>query len=247
MNALLGATRRNQGAVFAAALFAVLFVGFLILHPRGLSIMVTTPAANQGLALAFAAMAQTLPVTNGRTRSFGRIGACTQQLCCLASGQRFDRADRWRHRGDTARRRRLRIFQRRGRRRWKDPTDYRDAGDRCDLHRDRVPAAPNPGRQHRRGSRRPADQRNLRRDPDFPAAACRRLAGGVGAIPQFGARAWRLRRRIVGGRGVPVGRAGGTLAAGGLHAGGVASGLRRAVPGAADTCRAMRRWAPTIP
>ena len=46
MNALLGATRRNQGAVFAAALFAVLFVGFLILHPRGLSIMVTTPAAN---------------------------------------------------------------------------------------------------------------------------------------------------------------------------------------------------------
>ena len=83
MNALLGATRRNQGAVFAAALFAVLFVGFLILHPRGLSIMVTTPAANQGLALAFAAMAQTLPVlTGGLDLSVGSVLALSN---CVAS------------------------------------------------------------------------------------------------------------------------------------------------------------------
>ncbi len=83
MNALFGATRRNQGAVFAAALFAVLFVGFLILHPRGLSIMVTTPAANQGLALAFAAMAQTLPVlTGGLDLSVGSVLALSN---CVAS------------------------------------------------------------------------------------------------------------------------------------------------------------------
>ncbi len=83
MNALLGATRRNQGALFAAALFTVLFVGFLILHPRGLSIMVTTPAANQGLALAFAAMAQTLPVlTGGLDLSVGSVLALSN---CVAS------------------------------------------------------------------------------------------------------------------------------------------------------------------
>ena len=83
MNALLRATRRNQGAVFAAALFGVLFVAFLILHPRGLSIMVTTPAANQGLALAFAAMAQTLPVlTGGLDLSVGSVLALSN---CVAS------------------------------------------------------------------------------------------------------------------------------------------------------------------
>jgi len=57
MNGLPRLIQRNRRTISAAALFAVLFVAFLILHPRGLSIMVTTPAANQGLALAFAAMA----------------------------------------------------------------------------------------------------------------------------------------------------------------------------------------------
>ena len=83
MNALLRASQRNQGPIFAAALFAVLFVAFLILHPRGLSIMVTTPAANQGLALAFAAMAQTLPVlTGGLDLSVGSVLALSN---CVAS------------------------------------------------------------------------------------------------------------------------------------------------------------------
>ena len=83
MNGLLRATRRNQGAVFAAALFGVLFIAFLTLHPRGLSIMVTTPAANQGLALAFAAMAQTLPVlTGGLDLSVGSVLALSN---CVAS------------------------------------------------------------------------------------------------------------------------------------------------------------------
>jgi ribose/xylose/arabinose/galactoside ABC-type transport system permease subunit len=73
-NALLRATQRNQRPVFAAFLLAVLFVAFVVLHPRGLSIMVTTPAANQGLALAFAAMAQTLPVlTGGLDLSVGSV------------------------------------------------------------------------------------------------------------------------------------------------------------------------------
>jgi ribose transport system permease protein len=75
--------RRNQGPLFAALLFAVLFVAFVILHPRGLSVLVTTPAANQGLALAFAAMAQTLPVlTGGLDLSVGSVLALTD---CAAS------------------------------------------------------------------------------------------------------------------------------------------------------------------
>jgi len=83
MNALARAVHRNRRTMFAAGLFVVLFVAFLILHPRGLSIMVTTPAANQGLALAFAAMAQTLPVlTGGLDLSVGAILALSN---CVAS------------------------------------------------------------------------------------------------------------------------------------------------------------------
>ena len=75
--------RRHQGPGAAAMLFAVLFLVFLVLHPRGLSVMVTTPAANQGLALAFAAMAQTLPVlTGGLDLSVGSVLALTN---CVAS------------------------------------------------------------------------------------------------------------------------------------------------------------------
>jgi ribose transport system permease protein len=83
MSALPRALQRNRRTIFAAALFVVLFVMFLMLHPRGLSIMVMTPAANQGLALAFAAMAQTLPVlTGGLDLSVGSILALTN---CTAS------------------------------------------------------------------------------------------------------------------------------------------------------------------
>src|SRR4051794_24205555 len=83
MNALARAVHRNRRTMFAVGLFVVLFVAFLILHPRGLAVMVTTPAANQGLALAFAAMAQTLPVlTGGLDLSVGAILALTN---CVAS------------------------------------------------------------------------------------------------------------------------------------------------------------------
>lgn len=75
--------RRSQGPLFAALLFAVLFATFVVMHPRGFSILVTTPAANQGLALAFAAMAQTLPVlTGGLDLSVGSVLALTN---CVAS------------------------------------------------------------------------------------------------------------------------------------------------------------------
>lgn len=75
--------RHNQGPIFAALLLAGLFTALLFLHPRGLSILVTTPAANQGLALAFAAMAQTLPVlTGGLDLSVGSVLALTN---CVAS------------------------------------------------------------------------------------------------------------------------------------------------------------------
>lgn len=74
---------RNQGPLFAALLLTGLFTVLMILHPRGLSILVTTPAANEGLALAFAAMAQTLPVlTGGVDLSVGSILALTN---CVAS------------------------------------------------------------------------------------------------------------------------------------------------------------------
>lgn len=75
--------RRSQGPLFAALLFCVLFATFVVMHPRGFSILVTTPAANQGLALAFAAMAQTLPVlTGGLDLSVGSVLALTN---CVAS------------------------------------------------------------------------------------------------------------------------------------------------------------------
>ena len=83
MNALLRAARRNQGAVFAAALFAVLFVAFLILHPRGLSIMVTTPAGEPGPRACLRGDGATLPVlTGGLDLSVGSVLALSN---CVAS------------------------------------------------------------------------------------------------------------------------------------------------------------------
>ena len=75
--------RRNHGPLLAAVLLAAVLAAFLALHPRHLSILVTTPIANQGLALAFAAMAQTLPVlTGGLDLSVGPVLALAN---CVAS------------------------------------------------------------------------------------------------------------------------------------------------------------------
>jgi ribose transport system permease protein len=75
--------RRNQGLLLAILVLAVLMVTFLTLHPRGLTVFVATSLSNQGLALAFAAMAQTLPVlTGGLDLSVGTILALAN---CVAS------------------------------------------------------------------------------------------------------------------------------------------------------------------
>ena len=75
--------RLNQGLLLALAIFIALFAAFVSIHPRGLSAMVITSSANQGLALAFAAMAQTFPVlTGGLDLSVGTVLALTN---CVAS------------------------------------------------------------------------------------------------------------------------------------------------------------------
>lgn len=75
--------RHNAGPLGAAALFLALFAIFNLLHPRGFHPLVFQTAANEGTALAFVAMAQTLPVlTGGLDLSVGAIMALTN---CLAS------------------------------------------------------------------------------------------------------------------------------------------------------------------
>lgn len=78
-----GFLRRYSGPLIAIALFTVLFIVFLSLHPRGLTTYVMTLAANQGVALAFAAMAQTVVVLiGGLDLSVGAIVALSN---CVAS------------------------------------------------------------------------------------------------------------------------------------------------------------------
>jgi ribose transport system permease protein len=75
--------RLNQGLLLALGIFVALFAAFVSIHPRGLSAMVITSSANQGLALAFAAMAQTFPVlTGGLDLSVGTVLALSN---CVAS------------------------------------------------------------------------------------------------------------------------------------------------------------------
>lgn len=75
--------RRSGGPLVAIALFLALFAVFLVLHPRGFTVYVMTLTANQGIALAFAAMAQTLVVlVGGLDLSVGAIVALTN---CVAS------------------------------------------------------------------------------------------------------------------------------------------------------------------
>ncbi|MBL7650271.1 MAG: hypothetical protein JNK74_29290 [Candidatus Hydrogenedentes bacterium] len=65
------------------AVLVALLVAFLNVHPRGLSPVVVNTLAHQGVALAFATMAQTLPVlTGGLDLSVGAILALAN---CVAS------------------------------------------------------------------------------------------------------------------------------------------------------------------
>ena len=75
--------RRHSGPLIALGLFAVLFGVFLSLHPRGLTVVVMTLVANQGVALAFAAAAQTMVVLIGGLDL--SVGAVVTLSNCVAS------------------------------------------------------------------------------------------------------------------------------------------------------------------
>lgn len=74
---------RNRGFAGALALLAVLFVTYNILHPRGFSSAVFVQNANEAVAIAFVAMAQTVPVLmRGLDLSVGAVMTLT---ACVAS------------------------------------------------------------------------------------------------------------------------------------------------------------------
>ena len=80
---LLLRLRYNSGPLFALAVFLAMFIVFLSLHPRGLSVYVMETAANQGFGLSMVAMAQTVAVlTAGLDLSVGSVLALSN---CLAS------------------------------------------------------------------------------------------------------------------------------------------------------------------
>jgi len=73
--------RQNARPLVAVAVLVLLFVIFMSMHPRGLSVYVVTSWSNQGVALAFAAIGQMLVViTGGLDLSIGAIMALTNSL-----------------------------------------------------------------------------------------------------------------------------------------------------------------------
>ena len=74
---------QNLGPLVALALLLFFYGLYAYLHPRGLSVNVTTSNVNQGFALAMVSMAQTLPVlTGGLDLS---VGFLMTMINCLAS------------------------------------------------------------------------------------------------------------------------------------------------------------------
>ena len=57
--------RQNRAFVGALAMLAVLYITYNFMHPRGFSTAVLVQNANEVVAIAFVAMAQTLPVLLG--------------------------------------------------------------------------------------------------------------------------------------------------------------------------------------
>jgi ribose transport system permease protein len=74
---------RNRGFAGALALFTVLFLGYHMLHPRGFSTAVFIQNANESVAIAFVAMAQTGPVLMGGLDL--SVGAVMTLANCIAS------------------------------------------------------------------------------------------------------------------------------------------------------------------
>lgn len=75
--------RYNSILAVASAVLVAMFVVFLSLHPRGLSVGVVTTSANKGVLLALVAMAQVVPViTRGLDLSVGSVMVLS---ACVAS------------------------------------------------------------------------------------------------------------------------------------------------------------------
>ncbi len=75
--------RHNAIPLLAAAVFAVMFILYLALQPRGITVGTLVTASNKGVLLALIACAQTLPVlTGGIDLSVGAIAVLAN---CLAS------------------------------------------------------------------------------------------------------------------------------------------------------------------
>ncbi len=74
---------RQRGFFGAITLFAVLFITYQMLHPRGFSTAVFIQNANESVAIAFVAMAQTIPVLIGGLDL--SVGAVMTLANCIAS------------------------------------------------------------------------------------------------------------------------------------------------------------------
>ena len=77
------AVTQNRGFVGACLLFAALFILYNLLHPRGFSSAVLIQNANKSVAIAFVAMAQTIPVLLGGLDL--SVGAVMTLANCIAS------------------------------------------------------------------------------------------------------------------------------------------------------------------
>ncbi len=74
---------QNRGFAGALALFVVLFIGYNLLHQRGFTTAVLVQNANESVAIAFVAMAQTVPVLMGGLDL--SVGAVMTMTSCIAS------------------------------------------------------------------------------------------------------------------------------------------------------------------
>jgi ribose transport system permease protein len=77
------ALAQNRGFAGAVALLAALYLAYNLLHPRGFSSAVLVQNANESVAIAFVAMAQTVPVLLGGLDL--SVGAVMTLANCIAS------------------------------------------------------------------------------------------------------------------------------------------------------------------
>ncbi|MBS3847596.1 ABC transporter permease [Devosia sp. J2-20] len=81
--ALAANVRQNRGFFGALILLSVLYITYNFMHPRGFSTAVLVQNANEVVAIAFVAMAQTLPVLLGGLDL--SVGAVMTLAACIAS------------------------------------------------------------------------------------------------------------------------------------------------------------------